>query len=212
MNNKLIIAALASIMLFSCSDVVKNVDLSDTGLRVVNREISSIDEETNSLALNAMEGAGMAILEELDFEVGSIEIDLKGENNPGRSFIGIAFNIQNDSTYEAIYFRPFNFQSEEKIRREHSLQYVSEPEHSWFDLRENFEGQYEAEWEKQPSPDDWFSIKLNVTDEQVSVYDIESGMELLAVNRLQTSKTSDIALWTGHNSKGEFRNLRIERD
>ena len=123
--------------------------------------------------------------------------------------MGLAFNIQNDSTFEAIYFRPFNFQAEEKIRREHSVQYVFHPKNPWRYLRTNFEGQYEAEFPRQPSPDDWFSVRIAIDDKKVKVYDKESKTELLAIDRLSEQMSDKIALWVGHNSKGEFRNLKI---
>ena len=197
------------ILLIGCSKRI--INLTNTELSVVNREIASTDKVGKSVSLNAKSGDGLAIIEELEFEVGTIEIELKGENTPGRSFVGVAFNIQNDSTYEAIYFRPFNFQSKEKIRREHSVQYISHPKNTWRFLRTNYEGQFESEFGRQPSPEDWFTIKIEVKHERVIVYDRESNTELLSVRRLENSVSNKIGLWTGNNSKGEFRNLRIKK-
>ena len=197
------------ITLIGCSKRI--INLTNTELNVVNREIVSIDEVGKSVSLNDKPGDGLAIIEELEFEAGTIEIELKGENTPGRSFVGVAFNIQNDSTYEAIYFRPFNFQSKEKIRREHSLQYISQPKNTWRFLRTNYEGQFESEFERQPSPEDWFAIKIEVKHERVIVYDRESNTELLSVRRLENPVSNKIGLWTGNNSKGQFRNLRIKK-
>ena len=86
----------------SCSE--KTIRFTDENLNVVNRDILSIDEDSNTVSLNAKLGDGFAIIENVNFDVGTIELELKGENNPGKSFLGIAFNVQNDSTYEAIYF------------------------------------------------------------------------------------------------------------
>jgi len=195
--------------LMGCS--TKLIKLQDSELRVVNREISSIDKATNSIALNDKQGDGLAIIEEIDFEVGTLEIDLKGEDIRGKSFVGIAFNIQNDSTYEAIYFRPFNFQAKEKIRREHSVQYISHPKHNWRFLRTNNEGQFEAEFGRQPAPADWFKVEIKVEKESVIVYDKVTDKELLAVKRLAKPTSKKIGLWMGNNSKGGFRNLRIKQ-
>ncbi len=185
------------------------IKFSDENLKVVNREIFAIDEEANTLALNDQSGSGMAIIEHVNFDIGTIEIELKGENIDGKSFVGVAFNIENDSTYEAVYFRPFNFQSDEKLRRGHSVQYIYHPKNTWRFLRTNYEGQYEAEFPRQPSPDDWFRIRVKVDTDKVYVYDGESNIELLAVDRLSKPSSRKIGLWTGHNSKGEFRNLKI---
>jgi len=56
-------------------------------------------------------------------------------------------------------------------------------------------------------PDDWFGIKIN--DKSVYVYDNSSNKELLSIERLEEQKSDKIGLWTGNNSKGEFRNLKI---
>ena len=196
---------LISILFVGCSK--KLVSISDSNLKVINREISSINTSTNTLALNAKEGAGIAIIEDLVFDTGTIELELKGENKPGQSFVGIAFNIQNDSTYEAVYFRPFNFQSKEKIRREHSIQYISLPNHDWRILRTNNEGEFEAEYERKPNPDEWFAIRIVVDEDSVTIYDKDTNKQLLYTRRLAIQKTKKIGLWTGHNSNGSFRNL-----
>jgi len=187
------------------------VNLSDGRLNTVNRDILSNDESTNTVILDSKPGDGLAIIEDLDFQRGTIEIELRGENTPGRSFVGIAFNIQNDSTYEAVYFRPFNFQSEEKIRRERSVQYISHPKNTWRFLRANHEGEFETEFGRQPAPEDWFAIEVRVESERILVYDRASNTELLSVRRLENHKSNKIGLWTGHNSKGAFRNLRIKK-
>lgn len=208
MKNLIFFAILLSIA--ACTEKPKF--LAQANLQVINREISSLDEESQSLTLNAKEGSGLAILNTVNFEEGAIEFELKGENKPGESFIGLAFNIQNDSTYEAIYFRPFNFQAEEKIRREHSVQYISEPKNTWFYLRENYEGEFEADYPRKPNPDDWFAAKVIIEKGSVAVYDKESNRELLKVRRLEKTVSGKIGFWVGHNSKGDFRGLKINKN
>lgn len=198
------------LVLMACSN--KFINFTEGNLDVVNRDISSIDEKTNAVRLSNKEGDGLAIIKDVNFKTGTVELELQGENNPGRSFVGLAFNIQNDSTYEAVYFRPFNFQSKEKIRREHSMQYISHPKHSWRMLRTNFEGQFEAEYKRQPSPDDWFDVEINIQDDMVYVYDKKTNAQMLSVKRLVKPKSDKIGLWTGYNSKGAFRNLKIKKE
>ncbi|WP_142784056.1 hypothetical protein [Changchengzhania lutea] len=195
--------------LMGCSS--KIIHLANDNLDVRNRDIISINSTTNTLVLNSKIGDGIAIIKGLEFDDGIIELELKGENNPGKSFVGIAFNIQNDTTYEAIYFRPFNFKSDEKIRREHSVQYIYHPKYSWRFLRTNFEGQFEAEYPRQPSPEYWFGIQVKIDDKKVYVYDKKTNTELLSIKRLTHQVSNRIGLWTGYNSKGEFRNLKIRK-
>ncbi len=211
MNNKFltVIVILSIITFFSCSD--KIIALTDNNLKVINRDISSIKEAENAIKLNNKIGDGMAIIEGEKFKLGTIELEIKGEDIRGRSFVGVAFNVQNDSTYEAIYFRPFNFQADKKINREHSVQYISHPKNSWRFLRTNYEGKFEAEYQRQPSPNAWFKIRMSITEETVEVFDADSNSLLLSVKRLEKQKSDRIALWMGYNSKGEFRNLKIEQ-
>ncbi len=209
---KEILTLATPILLFSligCSNQI--IHFEDDNLDVINRDIVSINNSKNTLTLNNKKGDGMAIIKDLDFDEGVIELEIKGENNPGKSFVGIAFNIQNDSMYEAVYFRPFNFQSDEKIRREHSVQYIHHPKYTWRFLRTNYEGQFESEYPRQPLPDEWFGVRVKIDGKKVYVYDQETNTELLSVERL-TKQTSDrIGLWTGFDSKGEFRNLKIKK-
>lgn len=195
------------LVLIGCSG--KTINLSEENISVINREVLSINKEQNAIALNSVEGVGLVKIEDVAFKSGIIELEIKGENTPGRSFVGIAFNVQNDSTYEAVYFRPFNFQSEEKIRREHSVQYISTPKNDWRYLRTNFEGVYEAEYPGNPPAEDWLSVKVKVESDMVYVYDKELNVEIMSVERLERQQVNKIALWTGFNSKGEFRNLKV---
>jgi len=211
MNHKIYLITISIIVLALAGCSKKIISFTEGNITTVNRDILKIQGESNAINIKNKEGAGMVVLNEINFQSGIIELELKGENNPGRSFVGLAFNIQNDTIYEAIYFRPFNFQSPEQIRREHSIQYISMPDNEWSFLRTNFEGQYEAEFPRRPSPDEWFTVDIKITSNMVLVYDKDSGQELLTVNRLQKPMSSKIGLWTRPNSKGSFRNLRIKK-
>ncbi len=197
------------LILMGCSS--KIIPLTNVNLDVRNRDIVSVNRDVNTLILNNKIGDGIAIIKDLKFDEGIIEVELKGENNPQKSFVGIAFNIQNDSIYEAVYFRPFNFQSNEKVRREHSVQYISKPEFEWRFLRTNYKGQFESEYPRQPSPDEWFKVRVKIDGKKVFVYDQETKVELLSIERLTKQISNRIGLWTGYNSKGEFRNLKIKK-
>ena len=193
--------------LIGCSSQITRFE--NDKLDVINRDIVSINNAKNSLILNRKKGDGMAIIKDLKFDEGVIYLELKGENNPGKSFVGIAFNIQNDSTYEAVYFRPFNFQSDEKIRRGHSVQYIYHPKYTWRFLRTNYEGQFESEYPRQLMPDEWFGVRVKIDDKNIYVYDRATNTELLSIERLTKQVSNRIGLWTGFNSMGEFRNLKI---
>lgn len=205
----IIAVSFITLIIMGCSS--KIVHMTKNNLDVINRDILSINSANSTIVLNRKIGDGIAIIKNLKFDEGTIELELKGENNPGKSFVGIAFNIQNYSTYEAVYFRPFNFKSNEKIRREHSVQYIYHPKYSWRFLRTNFVGQFEADYPRQPSPDDWFAVQVKIDEENVYVYDKKTKTELLSVKRLIHQVSNKIGFWTGYNSKGEFRNLKTKK-
>ena len=102
------------------------------------------------------EGEGnIMTLNNILFSNGTVEFDCKGRNLVGRSFLGLAFHIQNDSTYDAIYFRPFNFSNPDTIRRWRAVQYISLHKFEWDKLREQFPGKYENNCKGQAN----FSIR-----------------------------------------------------
>ncbi|MEY4767668.1 MAG: hypothetical protein RL637_307, partial [Pseudomonadota bacterium] len=81
---------------------------------------------------------GLAWLKKVDFSEGIIEVDLKGRDIKDKSYLGIAFHGVDEKTYEAIYFRPFNFQATDPVRKAHAVQYISEPQYPWESLRKQF--------------------------------------------------------------------------
>lgn len=87
---------------------------------------------------------------------------MRGKDELQKSFIGIAFHAKNDSVYNAIYCRPFNFVAKDSIRRIHATQYVSHPELTWKKLRDEKNAQFEKEINDPPEPNDWFTMKLYI--------------------------------------------------
>lgn len=197
--------AIATILfLTSCSEI--KVKFESDNFEPINNINITIDEKSeNTVTLDAKPEGGIALLKNVNFDEGIINLELKGENKPGGSFVGIAFNIQNDSTYECVYFRPFNFKSKEK--KYNAIQYISQPKHKWHILRKNFKGRYEANYPKSPPADDWFAITLKIDDKKIALYDKKTTIRLLIIDRLQKQVSNKIGLWTGNNSKGEFKNM-----
>jgi hypothetical protein len=67
------------------------------------------------------------ILSGIDFSNGVIEFDVKGKNVVQQSFVGVAFHHQDEKTFDAVYFRPFNFSNPDTARRRRAVQYISMP-------------------------------------------------------------------------------------
>lgn len=192
----------------------KSIDLGEkyksNSFFTVNRELSQLPDDSHAVHLNAVSGDGLSYIKDVSFKEGTVDIELLGENNPGRSFVGFAFNIQNDSTYEVIYFRPFNFVAEEKIRKAHMVQYIYHPEFTWKKLRETRTGEFENEIVNAPDPDKWFRAKIEIGKNTVKVYVEDSEKAVLEIKRLAEIKSDKIGIWTGFNSSGSFRNLHLE--
>jgi len=181
--------------------------LQEQQIKAVNRTLSIYEKHPEAVEMNAAEGDGLAVLKELAFETGTIEVELLGENNPGRSFIGIAFNIQDEETFEAIYFRPFNFVATEQARKDHMVQYIHHPEYTWYKLREERTMEFENEIPAPPDPDAWFKAIIKVSEKHVAVFMDEDAEPVLKVERLTTLKSQKLGLWVGNGSSGRFRNL-----
>ena len=124
-------------------------DLTDsTQWQVVNRKAAVFNEGgKKGIRFNEVEGSGMMMLNGSNFSNGIIELDIKGSSKMQQSFVGVAFHGKDENTYDAIYFRPFNFMSDDTLRRKHAVQYISMPDNDWEKLRNTFPGKYEKQIE-----------------------------------------------------------------
>jgi hypothetical protein len=146
-------------------------------------------------------------LKHYSFGNGLIDVDIKGENLQGQSFVGIAFHVIDNKTYDAIYFRPFNFLN--PTRNTHSVQYISHPGNTWQKLREQFPGKYENKILTPPDPDGWFHVSIEINHPKVSVYVNNEKTASLIVEQLSTQKKGSVGVWVGYMSGGQFKNLKI---
>lgn len=177
---------------------------------IYNRVISPKEvNEKPALYLNGQEGDGFVWLKDFEFDNGIIEVDIKGKNVQGNSFVGIVFHGVNDTTYDAVYFRPFNFMSEDSARKAHSVQYISHPVYTWYKLRKEHPGKYENTVNPVPDPDSFFHAKIVVEKPKVSVFVNNAEEPSLVVNELSDRTGGWVGLWTGNYSDGTFKNLKI---
>jgi hypothetical protein len=179
------------------------------GWSVVNREARIIDVDGQKcIYFNAPnKQGGVAWLEGVDFKNGTIEVDIKGRNVRGGSFLGIAFRGLNDTTYDAVYFRPFNFPLPDQGG--HSVQYISHPQHTWYTLRKEHPGQYENSVIPAPDPEKLFHVQIVIAKPRVSVYVNNSKKPCLVVDELSERTGGRIGLWMDFISDGTFANLKI---
>jgi hypothetical protein len=154
---------------------------------------------------------GLALPIGIEFDTGVIEVDLKGKNVRQRSFLGVAFNVVDDRTFEGIYFRPFNFRAEPPIDGR-SVQYIAWPEHTWEHLRKEKPGQFEQPVRPVPDPDGWFHARIQVTSAEVQVFVDDAKAPSLVVARLsRVNAKRPLGLFVD-SADGIYANLRITPD
>lgn len=154
---------------------------------------------------------GVIWLDKPDFTAGGIDVDIRGKNKPGENFIGVAFHGINDSTFDVVYFRPFNFQSDDPEHKANQVQYCSPPEYGWYRLRTEHPGVYESALSEPVDPDHWFHARIIVTDTDVTVYVNKSSTPSLHAQLLNDRKGGKAGLWVGYKSGGDFSNLSFSK-
>src|SRR5688572_15107442 len=183
------------------------------GINPSNRSLSRLTEGTRKgVRLSGAEGEWPVYLPGIEFGDGTIELDMKGKDVQGASFIGVAFHGVDGTTYDAIYFRPFNFKTDDQARVLRAVQYISHPAHPWQKLRAEKPGQYEKPVKPVPDPNGWFHARVVVASPKVSVYVADANEPCLTVSQLSDRKKGLVGIWVGNTSGGDFANFKIVPD
>lgn len=157
----------------------------------------------------------LAVISDMDFQDGTIEVELAGHPVPGspktaRGFVGIAFRVQTvkDFEYECFYLRPLNGRSENQLRRNHTTQYISDPDYHWKRLREENPGVYESYVDLASG--EWTKVKITVSGEEARLFVHNVEQPCLIVKDLKHGESKGkIALWTSQTTIAHFRNLVV---
>jgi hypothetical protein len=181
------------------------------GLKVFNRSLSVLNDR-KGIHLSENPGDGVAYLEGVEFANGVIEVDIRGKDVQQQSFVGVVFHGVDEKTYDAIYFRPFNFKAEDPARRIRAVQYISHPTYTWNKLRTEQPGKYEKAVNPVPDPNDWFHARIVVASPKVSVFVNEAKEPSLVVDQLSDRKKGLAGLWVGNTTGGDFANFKIIPD
>ena len=157
---------------------------------------------------------GLALLKGSSFENGAIEVELAGKPSTGsfagaRGFVGIAFRVQSGgSKYESIYLRPTNGRADDMLRRNHSTQYVSEPDWGWERLRNESPGVYESYVDLETGA--WTRYRIVVKGKRAELYVNGAAQPCLIVNDLKLGEIAGaVALWVGPGTEAYFSNLKV---
>ena len=184
------------------------------GVEVAEAEFRGL----KALQLRHRADPGLALIEGVAFRNGEISIEVAGMVDPdaslitrhfARGFIGVAFRVQTDgASYEKIYLRPTNARADDQLRRNHTTQYSSPPEHPWKRLREEAPGRYESYVDMQPGV--WTMIRIVVAGETARLFVAGAEQPCLVVHDLKLGEVSGgIGLYVGSGTLGYFRNLRV---
>ena len=180
------------------------------GLKHFNRTVSSFTDGTRKgVRLSEGPGEGPAYLEGFELANGTIEFDVRGKDVQQQSFVGVAFHGVDGATYDAVYFRPFNFKAEDPARRVRAVQYISQPTYTWQKLRAEHPGQYEKPVSPVPDPNGWFHVRVVVASPKVSVFVDGAKEPSLLVDQLSDRRRGLVGLWVGNASGGDFANLTV---
>ena len=179
-------------------------------IEVVNRELNLIDEPTHrGIRLNKAYGEGVAWLKDIEFSNGTIEFDVRGEDVKQHSFVGIAFHGANDSTFDAIYLRPFRFKETTDSLRSRSIQYISLPGYTWRVLRARAPGAYEHSIDPSPDPNAWVHMRVVVQGDRVSTFINGAEEPSLVVNKVTKLRTGRLGFYVADTSGGDLANISI---
>jgi hypothetical protein len=157
----------------------------------------------------------LAIVSGTDFKDGTIEIDVAGSprkdaDPTDRGFIGLAFRAQErGGRAEYFYLRPTNGRSDDQLRRNHSVQYVSTPDFPWQRLRKENPGVYESYADLEAGA--WTKMKIAVSGTKAQLYVNAADQPCLIVNDLKLGEThGQIALWAYGTTDAYFSNLTVK--
>jgi hypothetical protein len=212
----LLLSALAVKMLVSAEpsqSAGASIDLAERlaagKLRLVNREATPLQGDRRGIHVNEKPGNGVVWIEGSDFAEGTLEVDVRGRDMVGQSFLGLAFHGKDDNTYEAVYLRPFNFRAQDPVRHQHAVQYIAPPDYDWPRLRKEFPEEFENPVDSSVAPTDWVPLRLVVKGQTIQIYVGKVTAPTLEVRKLGKLERGLVGLWTGNNSDGDFANLRI---
>jgi hypothetical protein len=180
------------------------------GWRSTSRSAQIIEEAGRSIVrIDERAGEGVVWFEGAALRDGTIDLEMRGKDVVGQSFVGVAFRAVDDTHYDVVYFRPFNFRTTDPDRRMRAVQYHSSPEFPWARLRAEKPNEYEKPVAPVPDPNGWFKVRVFVDGPRVEVFVNDSPTPTLTVAVLTPPRGGMVGLWVGNGSGGDFANLRV---
>ncbi|HLV87784.1 MAG TPA: family 16 glycoside hydrolase [Candidatus Sulfotelmatobacter sp.] len=179
---------------------------------------AEVEEYRGRQAFHMMLGAdgqALALVRNSEFKDGAIELDLAATPRQGapadsRGFVGVAFRVQEKAArFETVYLRMTNGRADDQIRRNHSVQYTSEPDYPWHRLRKESPGVYESYVDLEAG--EWTKLRIEVAGAKSAVYVNGAPQPCLIVNDMKLGESrGQVALWVGSDTDAHFSNLQIK--
>lgn len=149
-----------------------------------------------------------------DFGDGTIELDLLSTLAPGapayaRGFIGVGFRIDAHLQFEGLYLRPVNSRVDDQVRRNHTAQYFSYPDHDFARLRREAPETYESYVDVAMQT--WIHVKIDVRGSAARLYVNRAAQPTLIVADLKRGAQArgGVGFWIESGTVAYFKNLHI---
>lgn len=209
------VTVLTALLLFSMT----NAAAADLALTPVNATIEKTTYKGRP-AWRLVPGKGegdqmLAIAGGSTLAEGTIEVMVAGAPREGappdsRGFIGIAFHVDTDAShFECFYLRPTNGRADDQLRRNHSLQYVSHPDHPWHALRKSDPGRYESYADLEAGV--WTRMKIVIKGRTARLFIGDATQPALIVNDLKLGERGGkVAFWAHTSTDAYFADLRVK--
>jgi hypothetical protein len=156
----------------------------------------------------------LALLDGTDFKDGTIEIEVAGAPRPGapsdsRGFIGLSFRTGPHGAWtEMFYLRPTNGRTDDQLRRNHAVQYQSDPDFPWHRLRKESPGVYESYADMEAGA--WTAMKIEVSGTTARLYVNGAPQPCLVVRDLKHGdRAGRIALWAHVETDAYFGPIAV---
>jgi hypothetical protein len=218
MNMKCLIFGFS--LIFTSNTFSQSVSLLPEKMEMVNVNVSKATYKGKTgvkvLGTN-YEREELAVLKDVTFSTGTIEVDVSGDRLPNtdinfRGFIGIAFRVKRTDSlrYQTFFLRPTNARANDQLRRNRSVQYMVHPDYPWPRLRKENTAEYETYSDLVPG--EWTHMKIVVEEKKVLLFVDNATQPTLIVNAPKSNLTEgSVALWIGPGTEGYFSNLEIHK-
>ena len=150
------------------------------------------------------------------FTNGRIDFSVAARPRPdapadSRGFVGLSFRTGPHATWsEVFYLRPLNARVDDQLRRNHTLQYVSEPDFPWQVLRKESPGTYESYADLEAGA--WIDVRIEVDGTRARLFLNGAAEPSLVVNDLKHGAgPGRVALWAHVETDAWFGPVTVTR-